>query len=188
MPVHAGPEFRALRLHRGVERTDAGIQFQAIGLWHSLLAAGKKIPISGGSDYHRDSLFLFPGGPTTCVFAMSASPADILFALRQGHAYITFAPNGPALEMTAGDAMLGDSVQFGKGEGDAHLGQRAAGRRCGAGGDGAGQHSAGQGSRARQLEWDVQHGCARLCAGGDTARLPARVAAAAGADRESDLF
>ena len=43
---------------------------------------------------------------------MSASPADILGALKQGHAYLTFAPNGPALEMTAGDAILGDSVPF----------------------------------------------------------------------------
>lgn len=87
---------------------------RAVGLWQSLLVAGKKVPISGGSDYHRDSLFLYPGGPTTCVYTMSASPADILAGLRQGHAYITFAPNGPALEMTAGDAMLGDSVPFSK--------------------------------------------------------------------------
>jgi hypothetical protein len=85
---------------------------QAIGFWHSLLAAGKKIPISGGSDYHRSQLFLFPGGPTTCVHAMSASPADILSALRLGHAYIVFAPNGPRLEMTAGEALPGDSVLF----------------------------------------------------------------------------
>jgi hypothetical protein len=85
---------------------------RAVGLWQSMLADGKKIPICGGSDYHRDQLFLFPGGPTTCVYAMSASPADILSALRQGHTYITFAPNGPALEMTAGDAILGDSVPF----------------------------------------------------------------------------
>jgi hypothetical protein len=85
---------------------------QAIGLWHSLLSAGKKIPICGGSDYHRSQLFLFPGGPTTCVLALSASPTDILSALHQGHAYITFAPNGPTLEMTAGDAIIGDSVPF----------------------------------------------------------------------------
>jgi len=85
---------------------------RAVELWQSLLAAGRKIPICGGSDYHRASLFIFPGGPTTCVYAMSASPADILAGLRKGHAYITFAPNGPALEMTAGNAMLGDSVPF----------------------------------------------------------------------------
>jgi hypothetical protein len=77
-----------------------------------MLKAGRKIPICGGSDYHRDQLFLFPGGPTTCVHAISASPADILSGLRQGHAYITFAPDGPTLEMTAGDAILGDSVPF----------------------------------------------------------------------------
>jgi hypothetical protein len=85
---------------------------RAVGLWHSLLLAGKKIPACGGSDYHRSQLFLFPGGPTTCVYAMSTSPGDILFGLRQGHAYITFSPNGPSLEMTAGEAILGDSVPF----------------------------------------------------------------------------
>ena len=85
---------------------------RAIGLWQGMLTAGKKVPICGGSDYHRDQLFIYPGGPTTCVHAMSASPADILSALRQGHAYITFAPHGPMLEMSAGDAILGDSVPF----------------------------------------------------------------------------
>lgn len=85
---------------------------RAVGFWQGLLAAGKKVPICGGSDYHRDQLFLPLGGPTTCVFTMSSSPADILAALRQGHAYISFAPNGPALEMTAGEAILGDGVPF----------------------------------------------------------------------------
>jgi len=85
---------------------------QAVGHWHSLLAAGRKIPICGGSDYHRDQLFIMPGGPTTCVQAPSASPADILGALRQGHAYLSFAPNGPSLDMTAGEALLGDSVPY----------------------------------------------------------------------------
>jgi hypothetical protein len=85
---------------------------QAIALWQSMLIAGKKVPICGGSDYHRDSLLLFPGGPTTCVYAMSASPDDILSALRLGHAFITYSAQGPTLEMTAGDAILGDSVEF----------------------------------------------------------------------------
>ncbi len=87
---------------------------RAVGLWQGLLMAGKKIPICGGSDYHRSQLFLFPGGPTTCVYALSPGSADILSALRQGHAYITFAPDGPALEMTAGEALPGDSVLFSK--------------------------------------------------------------------------
>jgi len=85
---------------------------RAIELWQSMLIAGKKMPVCGGSDYHRDQIFQFLGGPTTCVYARSASAADILSALRQGHAYITFAPNGPSLAMTAGEAILGDSVPF----------------------------------------------------------------------------
>jgi hypothetical protein len=85
---------------------------QALGWWHSLLAAGKKIPVCGGSDYHRSQLFLFPGGPTTCVYAMSAGASDILSALRRGHVYIVYAPDGPSLDITAGEAMLGDSVPF----------------------------------------------------------------------------
>jgi hypothetical protein len=103
--------FDCLEIWNGPMR---GSNLRAIGLWHNMLMMGKKVPICGGSDYHRDSLFIFPGGPTTCVYAMSASPADILSGLRQGHAYITFAPNGPSLEMTAGDAILGDSVPFPK--------------------------------------------------------------------------
>ena len=87
---------------------------KAVGYWQQLLTAGKKIPICGGSDYHRDTPFIFLGGPTTCVYALSCAPSDILSALRAGHAYITFAPNGPVLEMRAGEAMLGDSVAWDK--------------------------------------------------------------------------
>jgi hypothetical protein len=86
--------------------------FQAIGLWHSMLAEGRKVPACGGSDYHRSQPFLFLGGPTTCVYAQSAGKSDILSALREGHAYIVYAPDGPTLELTAGDAILGDSVPF----------------------------------------------------------------------------
>jgi len=86
----------------------------AIAWWQSMLEAGKKVPICGGSDYHEDAINRFPGGPTTFVYAMSNSPADILSALKQGHAFVTYAPYGPMLEMTAGDAILGDSVEFSK--------------------------------------------------------------------------
>ncbi len=84
----------------------------AVNTWHSLLVAGKKIPAVGGSDYHRDTPFKILGGPTTGIYAMSSSPADILSALKQGHAYVTFAPNGPALTLTAGDAIMGDTVTW----------------------------------------------------------------------------
>jgi hypothetical protein len=101
--------FDCLEIWNGPMR---GSNLQAIGLWQNLLKAGKKMPICAGSDYHRDSLLLFPGGPTTCVYAMSASVTDILSALKRGHAFITYSVNGPMLEMTAGGAMLGESVEY----------------------------------------------------------------------------
>ncbi len=89
--------------------------FRSLGLWHSLLAAGQKIPICGGSDYHRDTPFLFLGGPTTAVYAHSRGASDILAALRAGHAYITYAPNGPWLHLHSGEAMMGDSLPWSPG-------------------------------------------------------------------------
>ncbi len=85
---------------------------KTLGLWQKLLEAGRKIPICGGSDYHRDTPFIFLGGPTTCVYAQSAGQSDILAALRQGHAFITFSPEGPWLELQAGEAIMGDTVRW----------------------------------------------------------------------------
>jgi len=85
---------------------------RAIGLWQQLLTTGRKIPISGGSDYHRDTPFIFLGGPTMGVYTESAGASDILAAIRGGHAFITFAPNGPTAELRAGEARMGDSVPW----------------------------------------------------------------------------
>ncbi len=85
---------------------------RAVGLWQHMLAGGLRVPICGGSDYHRDTPFIFLGGPTTAVYARSAGASDILSALRQGHSFITFAPNGPIIEMTAGEGILGDEVNW----------------------------------------------------------------------------
>jgi len=83
---------------------------KAVGFWHQLLCNGKKIPAVGGSDYHRDTPFIFLGGPTTYVFAESNGKSDIIAALRAGHSFITFAPGDPTCELTSGAAMMGDSV------------------------------------------------------------------------------
>ncbi|HNT54348.1 MAG TPA: CehA/McbA family metallohydrolase [Anaerolineaceae bacterium] len=85
---------------------------RAVGLWHQLLCTGLKIPICGGSDYHRDTPFIFLGGPTMCVQALSAGTSDILAAVRAGHGFITYAPNGPILELTAADSLMGDTVAW----------------------------------------------------------------------------
>lgn len=88
---------------------------RAIGFWLQLLAAGKHLPITAGSDYHRDALFQILGGPCMGVYAPSRSTSDLLNAIRKGHSFITFAPNGPTARMTCGDAMMGDRLAFKEG-------------------------------------------------------------------------
>lgn len=85
---------------------------RAVGMWHALLAAGRKVPAVGGSDFHRSELFLYPGGPTTCVYSNSSSERDILDALRQGNGFVTYAPDGPLLEMSAGAGGMGETVSL----------------------------------------------------------------------------
>ena len=46
------------------------------------------------------------------MLAESPGASDILAALRAGHGFITFAPDGPSLELAAGQAMMGDSVNW----------------------------------------------------------------------------
>lgn len=86
--------------------------FKAVGLWQQQLTSGQKIPICGGSDYHRDRLFQILGGPTTGVYARSNSKTDILEAVRMGNSFITFSPEGPSLNFYSGSAILGDSLTW----------------------------------------------------------------------------
>jgi len=85
---------------------------KAVGLWQQMLSSGMRVAITGGSDYHRDTPFIFLGGPTMGVYALSAGMSDILSALRKGHSYITFAPDGPSIEMRVGEGIMGDQVDW----------------------------------------------------------------------------
>jgi len=85
---------------------------KAVGMWQQMLGAGQKIPICGGSDYHRDTPFIFLGGPTMGLYAGSHGTSDLLAAMRKGNGFITFAPNGPTLALSAGEAIMGESVRW----------------------------------------------------------------------------
>lgn len=85
---------------------------RAVGFWQQLLASGKKVPAVGGSDYHRDTPFIFLGGPSMGVYAESRGASDILAAVAAGHSFIAFAPDGPSVALQAGDAILGESVRW----------------------------------------------------------------------------
>lgn len=88
---------------------------RTIGLWQSMLVAGRKISAVGGSDYHKDRFAQMLAGPAQYVYAQSNSPADILAAVRNGHSYITFQPHSHILDMHCGEAQMGDSVSWRQG-------------------------------------------------------------------------
>jgi len=84
---------------------------RAIQMWHELLMEGKRVPIVGGSDYHRSLHPVFLGHPTTRVFAKSNSQEDILEGILAGNAYVTSSPKGPHIEMNVEDKFLNIKVE-----------------------------------------------------------------------------
>ena len=81
--------------------------------WRQQLCTGKRLPVIGGSDFHRILPGLQLGSPTTAVYAMSRSMEDILAAMRQGNCYLLAAPDGPDLWAEADGAILGETAAGG---------------------------------------------------------------------------
>jgi hypothetical protein len=46
---------------------------------------------------------------------MSSGTRDILDALKAGHAFISFFPNGPTAALSSGEAIMGDSLPWSQG-------------------------------------------------------------------------
>jgi hypothetical protein len=89
---------------------------EAMAYWHSLLRAGLRVPIVGGSDMHQlrgqFSQAIKLGTPTTWVYCpdMPTAP-NILAALRRGHAYISETPSGPHIGLYVDGRMMGETVR-----------------------------------------------------------------------------
>lgn len=83
---------------------------RAIQWWTSLLGGGRKIPIVGGSDFHRDFRLVRLGHPVTAVYAKSQSAGDILAAAAEGRGYITQSVRGARLALQCRGKGFGDTV------------------------------------------------------------------------------
>lgn len=92
----------------------------ALEFWKEQLASGRRLPAVGGSDWHRQRELAevsprAPGTPTTWVHTEGAPGAStILNAIRQGHVSLSSEPEGPFLDLRAGDdfaAMSGDALR-----------------------------------------------------------------------------
>lgn len=83
--------------------------------WHDQLRNGHKLPVVGGSDYHKDYVVTnLLTWPVTYVYAKSNSPEDILDAIVKGHTTICFDVGTTFIDITSGDAVLGDTVKLEK--------------------------------------------------------------------------
>ena len=86
---------------------------RALTWWTQLLRLGRKIPIVGGSDYHKGRFPVRLGQPVTAVYSPSPDSQDLLKALAAGHAYVTSGRTGTRLSLTCGDYMMGDTIPCG---------------------------------------------------------------------------
>lgn len=76
--------------------------------WTKLLRRGRRVPIVGGSDYHKPHLPVKIGNPVTGVYSPSMSAEDILSSLVKGHSFVTSGVNGVRIKLKNGDAFMGD--------------------------------------------------------------------------------
>lgn len=81
--------------------------------WDLQLKQGKRIAVTGGSDFHRFQEGRMLAMPCTCVYAGSNAAGDILDALGKGHSFITLSPDGPMMEMDSFKILPGDEVPEG---------------------------------------------------------------------------
>jgi hypothetical protein len=78
--------------------------------WQGQLASGRRLVAVGGSDFHRDDPYIKHGSPCNWVFSRSKTMKGILEAIDLGHLFLTFSPEGPTIELSNGDYMMGDTV------------------------------------------------------------------------------
>jgi len=86
------------------------VNLEGIAWWHGMLMEGKKLPLVGGSDYHRDKQPVRFAHPVTRVYAQSPSAGDILDAIANGHSYVSSSVDGIQLDMRCGSAGIGDTI------------------------------------------------------------------------------
>ena len=85
--------------------------FDALDWWQGHLAEGKRVVAISGSDTHRPNEPRQHGLPTNWVWSRSRSVGAILEAIVQGHLYISYSPEGPAVDLRCGGYMMGDEVE-----------------------------------------------------------------------------
>jgi hypothetical protein len=85
---------------------------QAVALWHSLLVDGRRIPCTGGSDFHLKNKRRH-GRPANHLLAPRHSIAGILEAVREGANVVCSAPDEVMIKPQQGSAGFGEVTDAG---------------------------------------------------------------------------
>lgn len=85
---------------------------RAIEWWTSLLSKGRKIPIVGGSDFHKPKSLARLGNPVTAVYSPSPSKEDILGSIRRGRAFVCEKADGLRLDLKYAGSVMGESTNY----------------------------------------------------------------------------
>jgi hypothetical protein len=92
----------------------AGPNEECLAWWHDQICHGRRLPIVGGSDFHREGPLSLPGLPCTHAYALSRAPEDILSAIRAGRCFVSFTPEGPEVSIASGEALMGGEAPAGQ--------------------------------------------------------------------------
>lgn len=104
-----GEDFDMLEVWNGPMRPT---NIRGLVYWTKLLRQGRKIPIVGGSDYHKPHTPVRLGNPVTGVYSPSMSADDIISSLTKGHAFVTSSVSGVRLTIRNGKAFMGDTTKL----------------------------------------------------------------------------
>jgi hypothetical protein len=83
----------------------------ALDWWQEQLTGGRRPVAVGGSDTHRPHQPRRHGTPTNWVWSRSRSVEAILEAVHAGHLFISYSPEGPAVDLRCDDYMMGDEIE-----------------------------------------------------------------------------
>lgn len=90
--------------------TPSVINRKCLDWWDARLKEGKRIPVIGGSDFHKLEYGRMPAIPCTCLYAWSRTVEDLMEAMVSGHGFVVYGPEGPMVYAKAGDKIFGDVI------------------------------------------------------------------------------
>ncbi len=90
--------------------TPPAINRKCLDWWDSRLKEGRRIPVIGGSDFHRLGYGRMPASPCTCLYAWSRTGEDLMEAMAAGHGFVVYGPEGPMAYGEAGGKIFGDVI------------------------------------------------------------------------------